>query len=303
LTRGHIWGFTWAVMLPHEVLDLKTIIRKICLLGDNCVGKTSLIRRFVFSQFDESYITTIGTTISKKSVPLTTVKAKERIELKMIIWDVSGQKEFRRVHASALGGAKGALIVCDRTRPETLESIRRWMDSMRKYAGEVPVVFLANKSDLEDEVIVTEENISQVAGEYNVPYVLTSAKTGDHVEDAFGILGQAMLSPFTVTYPSTLPVKDGEEEVTIYSLVDEMVATYCDRMGDIGLAMSIVRKQFADAEVNFLDPTPEKLEEVADKLADTLVHFKGMEKADQVREELKKLINSYGNPYTSGNAN
>ena len=96
----------------------KTISKKICLLGDFAVGKTSLVQRFVYALFDDKYISTIGVKVSRKTVVLP--REDEVVELTLMLWDLAGSEEFGRVRASYLRGAVGAVLVCDVTRPHDL---------------------------------------------------------------------------------------------------------------------------------------------------------------------------------------
>ncbi|MDG6221373.1 MAG: ADP-ribosylation factor-like protein, partial [Candidatus Thermoplasmatota archaeon] len=95
--------------------------RKFCLLGEGAVGKTSLIRRFVTDQFDDRYITTIGTKVTKKSLDLPPGSGADRVE--MMIWDIMGQQGYRTMlQESYFSGAAGALAICDVTRKDTLDT-------------------------------------------------------------------------------------------------------------------------------------------------------------------------------------
>src|SRR5436309_1950018 len=97
--------------------------RKILLLGDGAVGKTSLIRRFVVDKFSDDYITTIGTKVTKKDLRIES--PSKATDMTFMIWDVLGQKGYRGIQESSFQGAKGALLVYDVTRPETAMPIVR----------------------------------------------------------------------------------------------------------------------------------------------------------------------------------
>ena len=87
-----IWIDT-AFGFVHRSKEIKT---KVCLVGDNNVGKTSLIRRFVLDSFDDKYTSTIGTKVTKKEVNVKRDNGRE-VSLSMLVWDIMGQKGFREL--------------------------------------------------------------------------------------------------------------------------------------------------------------------------------------------------------------
>lgn len=169
-------------MVIQVTEEIKT---KVCLVGDNNVGKTSLIRRFVLDTFDDKYTSTIGTKVTKKEVTVKKDNGRE-INLSMLIWDIMGQKGFRELlRESYFYGAEAALCVCDVTNKESLEELKYWIKSMESITGHIPMVFIGNKSDLTEQATVTRQDMEKIATSYGSPAVLTSAKTGDNVESAF----------------------------------------------------------------------------------------------------------------------
>ncbi|MGH8605890.1 MAG: Rab family GTPase, partial [Gammaproteobacteria bacterium] len=92
--------------------------KKICMLGFFGVGKTSLVRRYVSSVYSDTYLTTVGVKIDKK-----TVTVREQT-LNLLLWDIAGADDISALRTSYLRGAAGYLLVADGTRPETLESAR-----------------------------------------------------------------------------------------------------------------------------------------------------------------------------------
>ncbi|MFW9898466.1 MAG: GTP-binding protein [Candidatus Thorarchaeota archaeon] len=155
---------------------------KLILIGDFQVGKTSLIKRFVENSFQEDYISTIGVEISKKTIDLSS-----ETRIKFIIWDIGGQKQemipFRKRFYS---GANAAIIVVDRTRPNNQESVHFWYNEIKSSVlANIPIVIVGNKSDLINDIVVSEFDIKKVADEYRYRYIFTSAKTGENVNDAF----------------------------------------------------------------------------------------------------------------------
>lgn len=172
---------------------LRKLSKKICLIGDGGSGKTTLIRKFVFDMFDDKYIHTIGTKVTKKVVML----PEENIELTLMIWDIQGQKNDLGIK-TYMEGAEGALVVSDVTRLETLDHVPDWIVSFFEVAGQVPVVLLGNKSDLVDKMLFGEDELKFLCNKlkkqgYNAQSMLTSAKTGLNVELAFKTLGKEIV--------------------------------------------------------------------------------------------------------------
>jgi len=155
---------------------------KVILTGDYKVGKTSLIRRFVENAFKMDYISTIGVQISKKTINLT----DENI-MNFIIWDIGGQSfQMAPYRAKFYNGANAALIVVDRTRPDHLKSVEKWYNDIKSSIPKnIPIVIVGNKSDLSDELVISKEEIRDISKKFGFHYILTSAKTGEHVNDAF----------------------------------------------------------------------------------------------------------------------
>jgi len=172
--------------------EVREVIKKICLLGDPAVGKTSLIRRYVFDMFDDKYITTIGTKVTKKTVIVPPVGQGADLKITLLIWDILGQREYQRLHPVYYQGAEGALIVCDCTRKETIGNLATWVSSFKNVVGNVPVVFLMNKSDLVDPEKFDRNEIENLCRQHRAPYLPTSAKTGLNVERAFLTVSEAL---------------------------------------------------------------------------------------------------------------
>ncbi|MEM4232566.1 MAG: Rab family GTPase [Thermoplasmata archaeon] len=160
-------------------------IIKLCLLGDGAVGKTSLVRRYVFDVFDDKYLVSFGTKVSKKSMTI----GSDTIDL--MIWDILGQRTHESLHEAYYRGAAGALAVCDFTRTETMHSLKSWIGSFRSVVGNKPVLILGNKSDLEKAFTLDE--LRAFGSQIGCEVMETSAKTGQNVERAFQEIGARLL--------------------------------------------------------------------------------------------------------------
>jgi small GTP-binding protein len=155
---------------------------KLILTGDFKVGKTSLIKRFVENLFSASYISTIGVEISKKTIVM-----DEETQINFVLWDIGGQISSMAPYRHRFyEGASAAFIVIDRTRLNNLESVNRWhKEILDAVSRNIPVVIVGNKSDLQEELVITEEEIKIVAKELGFHYILTSALSGENVNEAF----------------------------------------------------------------------------------------------------------------------
>ncbi|MFN8432732.1 MAG: Rab family GTPase [Anaerolineales bacterium] len=166
---------------------MTTIQKKICLLGDFGVGKTSLVQRFVEGRFDDKYLSTMGVKISRKTLK------RSYGELNLLIWDVAGSNGFESSGTSYMQGAAGALIVCDLTRRDTLIAFENYARQIRQINPGIQLVFVCNKADLIHKRDITDMDLLNVLsglGERN--FFLTSAKTGEQVEDAFSHLADTL---------------------------------------------------------------------------------------------------------------
>ena len=191
--------------------------KKICLLGDPAVGKTSLIRRFVEDTFNVNYVSTIGTNVLSKMVNLYFPETGETTSIKLVIWDIAGQKSISDIHASYFHGAEGALIVCDITRKETLEHLPDWIYQYRKITNNSAFVVLGNKSDLDFMKTIDLDKPEKIANSYNTYYFLTSAKTGDGVENSFHTLCFSIIYKLLDLPISALSTK----KVELYSKLED----------------------------------------------------------------------------------
>ena len=160
--------------------------KKIALLGAAGVGKTSLVRRFVASLFDDKYLTTIGVKVDKKIVPV------GGSDVTLMIWDIAGAEEHFTVPSSYVKGAAGYLLVADGTRPETLHEAARLKEQVAHDLGPIPFVVVINKNDLAAEWRVDPAAVAALA-EQGLATLETSAKTGVGVDEAFARLAAALV--------------------------------------------------------------------------------------------------------------
>jgi len=164
------------------------ISKKVCMLGGYAVGKTSLVKRFVRGVFSEKYLTTIGVKIDKKEVRVGDV------DVSLVLWDLAGENGFEKVRLSYLRGASGYLLVVDGTRRASLDVALEVQRKAQATLGAVPFLVLVNKGDLRDQWTVLATDIQALEAK-GWRVLITSAKEGLAVDDAFLLLSRDMLAP------------------------------------------------------------------------------------------------------------
>ena len=152
--------------------------KKICMIGGFSVGKTSLVKRYVQSVFSETYLTTVGVKIDKKTVAL----ADRTVNL--ILWDLAGEDDISSLRMTNVRGAAGYVLVADGTRPSSLDTALSLRERVEADYGPLPFVLLLNKSDLKEQWAISDIAVAELQqkGWWVQP---SSARTGEGVEDAF----------------------------------------------------------------------------------------------------------------------
>ncbi|OLS13311.1 MAG: Ras family protein [Promethearchaeota archaeon CR_4] len=176
-----------AVRIPKGNFSVKLI-----LIGDASVGKTSVTFRFMEHHFQTNYITTLGVNILQKSQKFT-----NDTNLNWIIWDMGGQDSYEIYRKRFYGGAVAAFMVFDKTNPTSFTNLEtKWLKEMvaaNLDLKSLPVVVVANKIDLKDQIKVSTTDIAAFAHKYQFDFAETSAKTGANIEEAFQLLAYKYL--------------------------------------------------------------------------------------------------------------
>lgn len=170
---------------------LTPVKKKICMMGDSAVGKTSLVQRYVFNRFDNAYRSTVGVDIYNHTDAAMAADGSEQ-PLTMILWDMQGDVPDDTLFRRYLHGAAGAVVVGDVTRLETIETMDRYA---RLFLAERPgrgLGFALNKIDLAPEQ-ERHAAIQSLTANFAAPVMTTSAKTGGTVIELFRRLGQQIL--------------------------------------------------------------------------------------------------------------
>ena len=153
------------------------ISKKIAMLGMWGVGKTSLVRRYVSSIYDEEYHSTIGVKVDKKVVEY------QGQQMTLMLWDIAGAEDVCSVPMHYVKGAAGYLLVMDGTRRQSLEVALDLVAAVEADVGKLPFVPVVNKSDLDWEI--DSEEVNEAFASHHCEVLTSSAKTGENVEHAF----------------------------------------------------------------------------------------------------------------------
>ena len=264
--------------------------KKIVLLGDSAVGKTSLIKRFVLDLFEDAYITTVGSKVTRKELRIP--RPDKTVDLNLMIWDLLGREGYTASHARTFAGVHGALLVADLTRRETLDTLERyWIPTLFKVVENVPLVFAANKADLADEAEWEPDRLAAIAGKHNVGLAdalprglsttyATSARTGENVEHAFETLGHLVLAgrapddPIKELYESlvAMGVSRAADKDTTIGALDAILVDF--REGSEGpfendqVAQVLLRQEILRAGIDVRRPTVEGILRLVDYLSE-----------------------------------
>ncbi|HOP61799.1 MAG TPA: Rab family GTPase [Spirochaetota bacterium] len=164
---------------------------KIVMLGDFAVGKTSLVRRFVYDEFSDSYLTTIGVKVTKKDLSL------EKREVSMLLWDIAGSDRFTAISPEYLRGASGGIIVADINRRDSVENIKSHIDMIHSMNSGAGIVIALNKVDLlkkgDDREAYLKSGIFSEKNSGTPEVFFTSARSGENVNELFKSLAELIL--------------------------------------------------------------------------------------------------------------
>jgi len=171
---------------------------KLVFLGEQSVGKTSLITRFMYDSFDNTYQATIGIDFLSKTMYL------EDRTVRLQLWDTAGQERFRSLIPSYIRDSTVAVVVYDITNVNSFNQTNKWIDDVRAERGnDVIIMLVGNKTDLADKRQVTIDEGEKKAEELKVMFIETSAKAGYNVKQLFRRVAAALPGMDTPVEPQT----------------------------------------------------------------------------------------------------
>lgn len=161
---------------------------KLVFLGEQSVGKTSIITRFMYDKFDATHKGTIGIDFLSKTMYLT-----DRT-VRLQLWDTAGQERFRSLIPAYIRDSAVAVVVYDVTCRESFEQTNRWIRDVKKERGDDVIIFLiGNKLDLSDMRQVSKEDGKIKAKELGITFLETSAKVSHNVHFLFKKITEALV--------------------------------------------------------------------------------------------------------------
>lgn len=150
------------------------------MVGDSSCGKTSLVLRFDQNVFSTKFVTTIGVDYRDKMVKI------EGVPMRLQLWDTAGQERFRSLTSNFFGRADGFVLTYDISNRPSFDHVIGWMRDIKTRAPpDCDIVLCGNKSDLDNDRVITYAEGKQLAEEYGVEFFETSALTGQNVEKMF----------------------------------------------------------------------------------------------------------------------
>lgn len=161
---------------------------KVVLLGEGCVGKTSVVVRYVQNSFNDKHLTTLQASFLTKKLNI----AGKRVEL--AIWDTAGQERFHALGPIYYRDSNGAVLVYDITDEDSFQKVKNWVKELRKMLGqEITLSIVGNKVDREKDRNVSQAEADEYAKSVGAVHYQTSAKVNKGIEELFLDLSKRML--------------------------------------------------------------------------------------------------------------
>jgi small GTP-binding protein len=167
---------------------------QIITLGEGKVGKTSLIYRYIDNTFTLNYLSTIGIDSKVKKI-----KLKNGEDVKVKLFDTAGQERFKSITTNYIKKANGILLVYDITDETSFKKIEAWYQNLSSDSNNIlPIVLIGNKSDLEEERVVSTEDGEELAQKLKIEnhFFETSCQSGKNVHEAINDLVQQIYDKF-----------------------------------------------------------------------------------------------------------
>ncbi|CAK88754.1 unnamed protein product (macronuclear) [Paramecium tetraurelia] len=153
---------------------------KIVFLGNQSVGKTSIINRFIFDNFTGNEQPTVGIDFISKTLQV------DNKSVRLQLWDTAGQERFRSLIPSYIRDSQAAIICYDITNEKSFQDLQKWIEDVKDERGdEVLIYILGNKTDLESERQIQFDVAEAKAKELGASFSEVSAKSAHNVAEFF----------------------------------------------------------------------------------------------------------------------
>ena len=153
--------------------------KKLAMLGDSKVGKTSICQSYMNMEFSDNYLSTIGHDKYEN-----TIKMRNGEKIKLIIYDTAGQEKYHSICLKALKSAQGVVVVFDLGDRKSFEHVNTWLQEIKDNYDKVLIVLFGNKCDIDEREVKTEE-IQKFVKENNLTYYETSPKIKKGYSEGF----------------------------------------------------------------------------------------------------------------------
>ena len=200
---------------------MSEICLKILIIGDSFVGKTSLLLKYCDGQFPETHMATIGVEFKDK-----TIKLNGR-EIKLQIWDTSGQERFRSITQNFYRNADGIIFVFDVTKTETFNHIKDWLLDAQVEDSDIKRILVGNKTDLAENRVIDKAKMESFAETKKMKSFETSAKNGSNVDLIFTEIASLILANKTEKEINELYTKNPQNLSISSDLTDPKKGRKC----------------------------------------------------------------------------
>lgn len=180
-------------------------VYKITFIGDCNVGKTSIIKKYLYDQFDAQTESTIGASFSSISKEINNTCKK------LDLWDTAGQERYRSIINIYYRNVDACIVVCDLSTPSSIESLEFWISDIHNKSNnnDVQIIIVANKVDilLENKGLQTKlknldriripKRLREILNKYQYPLFITSVKYGLNINVIFESIYESLEEPFS----------------------------------------------------------------------------------------------------------
>ena len=198
------------------------ILIKLVILGDISVGKSNFLYRFVDGEFNPIHVATVGFDFKSRVWEIPNLEKKVKFQ----IWDTAGQEKYMSINKNLFQRVQGIILMYDITREDTFNNLSKWMEHIKENANGIPLILIGNKSDLNNERKVNEEDGKAFAKNNKIIFLEASAKIGTNVEESFMKLSELIIenqnyidnkeknnkTEYVISKDSTLRIKDKKKK-------------------------------------------------------------------------------------------